>query len=1618
MPTTTDKAAPPPDQPTKPATTARRRRWPWIVLAVAVVLAILIFISPYVASTGPVQRLVVGAINDNIDGKIAPLDYSLNWTGPTRINRVVLLDRQGRQVLVLDNASLSGGIVQLASNYEHFGRLEIDSAQVTLLQDKQGHISLLDALASTRPKKEKARKPPSEEKLPAPVGQIVLNKAAVRVIAADGQQYDITDVNSQVTLDTLNNIAAAISADLPGGGRIQGNADASGMVVNGALSPTAGQAKFQLASAQPVDLAQLRPLMPPDQALSGRASFSFSGQVANGALQVNWQVSGQDLQSLTTQGTVAPLDLSANGNVQLANGELHSQSDISSSAGKLTATLTAQTQQPVQPLTGQQLMAAIFKGAELSLPAFSLQASGQVDLSKLAQAVPSVLDLTPQARIQSGQVVIDRINVLGGSRPKADIQARVVDLVAQTADQTIRYQPMELSLAGEIQPDVGLSISKGQLSSGFATAQISGNASDLKGSYQVDLRTLQQQLAPVFNINLPVLAQADGSVTLARAADDRINFAVQSRLNSLDYRRGPNRLTAKSAAIEASGNVLLAGTQIKAVTLDSAQASIDDRVAAAMSGNYDFDQKSFNGQATLQRTDIATVRAYADSLGMQLPPYVGVVSAKVQAEGQAGGQIKLAISDGSVQGLGYMSTRPEAATQTAPRTYDMTFAGDATLASQESSGALRLGGPATQLDAKFRYAGGQTSLGSGGLMSALTGGPVQLPQFDLAAKGWIDAGLLGALVPSLAESPDLNIAAGRINIANLAANGGSSPQVNVQMQATDLRIIRQGQTIQPGPANLALAAKIEPSVGLRIDQGQFDWASTRVNLSGTAEKLALELNSDLGAANNSLLQIVGPSSPNQRVEGQLHATATLSDLAKNQPRFDLQVQGQDLVLIQADQRHDIGPLDAAASGQITLDQQRKATRVELASASVSSGQDIQTAAKGSYNMQTGEMAADLNVGQASIPKVLALAQVAGAKVSGADRLSGSLSITSHAQRANTNAPLQFACKGQFRDLTVDGKAVSPGGAVLEADGVELSPAQHHLVAQTIKLTSDPANVSAQGINVALDQSGAMSGKLDISADLARTMTIARAIAGANWPDVAGQLAYSGQVQNQSGQTSFNGQGTIDNFSVAAGQAQVSEPRITLAQNVGYDSGSDVLTLQDFSINSQMLTLKASGKATQLKGPAVLDISGQYQASWDRIVQLLHAISPDTAGNVQIAGTTSGPIVLKGPAHVVGDTPPFKQLTGSTTIQWDSATLYGLALGKAQLKPELANGVVNVPDTLVPASTGQVLLAASMDFRPTPAAFSLTGKKVLLSNVPLGPELSKELLGRVNPLLTYKSTLEGMVSLNTQDVYFPLSATAIKDARGQGRMDLSNLTIVPGGPMLALVQLLNVGQTNNLPIKVDGVDFRLANGKLQYDHLRMSLPNNITLDFAGTVDLVNDQVDMSVMVPLTPELLSKLGVRSSQYSSLLSGVSVAIPIHGSRGAPTLDFGKVDTSKIFTSGGKQAAGQAVEQTLQNFLGKPGTSGGGAAQPAPQQAPAPQGQQAPSRRHSQQAQSQPTSPAEQLLNKVLEKPRRRQSNGLGQDLPAQRSPAQPQQRQPSNQDNQTIQPAGQPPGPPEGA
>lgn len=515
----------------------------------------------------------------------------------------------------------------------------------------------------------------------------------------------------------------------------------------------------------------------------------------------------------------------------------------------------------------------------------------------------------------------------------------------------------------------------------------------------------------------------------------------------------------------------------------------------------------------------------------------------------------------------------------------------------------------------------------------------------------------------------------------------------------------------------------------------------------------------------------------------------------------------------------------------------------------------------------------------------------------APSMEGSLTLNADVKQAKATEPIVFDGNLALKDVTIDRR---PLGGDIEGrwTNVAIAPKEKTVAVPSFKLTGPVARVEIDDLKVTMSGAVDLKGRYEINADLARVADLARAFLGEkSLPQLGGNLTWTGQGESDGRKgTRFTGSATVDNFKVGGGWGAYTEEKVTLSHAIGFDPKEAAMNVDSFKLNSKPLVLTLSGRATDLDKTMTLDLTGRYEASWEEITRLMHEFAPETKGKVDLKGRRASDIVVKGPLNKPDVKPAWRDLVVRAGAGWDSGNLYGMKVGKADFAPRLEGGKVTIPQSDIPASGGTLRLAGEVDLTEPAPVYRLKQRLAMIDKVNVTPEMSQELLSRINPLLGSVVAADGTVDLGVQNLVVPTGKEVYNLAAGKGRLSL-DMNVKPAGPLsLLITKLMGAPGDGGRRIKLDVNEqpFNLGKGGVSYRDFSLDMGGGVTLLFGGSVPLDDTkELDISMSAPVTEHLLTQFGVAETDgkmpaWAEAMKGKRITFYIRGTRTNPRLDL----------------------------------------------------------------------------------------------------------------------------------
>jgi hypothetical protein len=572
------------------ASRKRRRRWPWVILGIVVVLILLVALLPTLLSTGAGKSFVVSKINNSLNGKLAIADWSIGWTSGVTLNGVKVDDQHGRRVLEIVRIRVPMSLIAAARGNYDLGETVIDKPNLVNLEIYEDGSTNLDKLVKDAG--EKTKKPEDKAgdgKIPDVKGKVTINGARATVsgpavpspihLDSGDVVINIPGINSAVTNE--GKFVYHVGDSSPGTIALAGTVDA---IENNQLNleQLAADQKLQITSA---DLAAVEPfLQSPD-------AKTILGGVVNGALQLK-----AGANNAGAEGQLTVKDFAYGGDA--LKGDVYKSANVSIpihivASGKGAATnlkiqtFKLETDHVLVDVSGSATQGALENVAARKQPGADGQIAVAVntkDLPGLVNLLRNTLDLQKDVQVTSGEL---KTRVELAMTPQRALVKQTLDAVAAgtNAGKPVKLDPVHLDAALAV-PDLTEIVVN--LTSAFA--QIKGGGPSLAAlniNGDVDLAKLRNQLGQFTDLGK---LQLNGTANLdVKSAGDFTQIGGESelnatlRLNNVVVRglEGGKEINQPRIVLTANGKLVggpgtdrkLAGAKTASVTFQSGDAA-------------------------------------------------------------------------------------------------------------------------------------------------------------------------------------------------------------------------------------------------------------------------------------------------------------------------------------------------------------------------------------------------------------------------------------------------------------------------------------------------------------------------------------------------------------------------------------------------------------------------------------------------------------------------------------------------------------------------------------------------------------------------------------------------------------------------------------------------------------------------------------------------------------------------------------------------------------------------------------------------------------------------------------------------------------------------------------
>lgn len=326
--------------------------------------------------------------------------------------------------------------------------------------------------------------------------------------------------------------------------------------------------------------------------------------------------------------------------------------------------------------------------------------------------------------------------------------------------------------------------------------------------------------------------------------------------------------------------------------------------------------------------------------------------------------------------------------------------------------------------------------------------------------------------------------------------------------------------------------------------------------------------------------------------------------------------------------------------------------------------------------------------------------------------------------------------------------------------------------------------------------------------------------------------------------------------ISASVFEVDEADVNLNMTASNDGSQ--FNINNGTIKLPGLSADVTGSISVPDDTTLLDLTAD--ASYDLDVLSRRLFTADSG--LAFSGQGRDVFKLKGdPAAISGvvqqtasnalATDAKNALEGSGALKWASANIWGLELGSGAAQATLENSLIRTTPIQCELNGGQLNAMAQYDIASSRLQLG-SGSRV--ENVKLTPELCREWLGYVTPMMADAADVNGQLSMRVERFFWDVNVPQNSDVSGQ--LTIHQAQATPGSslaPLLQVVDLLrNRDQTSGLSSKSltlpeQTVPVQVRQGFVIHEGLIMDL-SGYQLKSSGAVGL-NEQIQITLDVPL-------------------------------------------------------------------------------------------------------------------------------------------------------------------------
>lgn len=599
------------ETPAKATPARRRRRWPYVLGTLALLLIVLAALAPYLASTGPGTRLIASTVNGYINGTIRIDDLALSWTGPSKVEGIRVLDPAGQEVLQIDTITWTGGLWSLLKDPYQLQEITARAPEATLALNEKGELTIVEAFRSREP---------SDKPLPDLRGRFLIENGRIHVRPRQGVPYELRDAAGRVSLDSLSNWEGTLQLTAPGGGVVQSRFSLQDLLSNDRIDLLQARGTLNVQTVEPLDAGEIGAIFQPDTGMKGKAKIDLAAAFESGKVDANLNTSVTGLSTSPRSGAqIRPIDVALSGKLAGTRDQVTADLELTGEPGGIQTQVAFAPSRRLLEVDFQQVLGSLLTGKTVALPEFTAVTNGSLDIPRLTQAVPALLNVRQGVEVAEGALIINDLAIRGGDAPALSGMVQFTRLRARQDGRDIEVEPVVAALDVTV-PEQGLQIRRAEFTSAFARIRGTGDASRLTLVLEIDSERFREQMGRIFDLGVHAMdAQLTGRAELARTSDDRADVSLDVAAEGIRYLRDGRELRFRNARLTGDSHLALAGTRVTRWATENTRLVLEDQAAITAQGFYALGDATFELALKMEPTRVEYLASKLQQLEMDLP---------------------------------------------------------------------------------------------------------------------------------------------------------------------------------------------------------------------------------------------------------------------------------------------------------------------------------------------------------------------------------------------------------------------------------------------------------------------------------------------------------------------------------------------------------------------------------------------------------------------------------------------------------------------------------------------------------------------------------------------------------------------------------------------------------------------------------------------------------------------------------------------------------------------------------------------------------------------------------------------------------------------------------------